>query len=1376
MPGTPSTIGLSGEAVQTIKLESAPTVPYVLTAVVALPVGGAGANVGAMLGVRKGATATAWWPTDKTLIARTKGFNYYEVQARVTSGTDTQLELDVLDQPQLIEDLTGRTGQDGTTAPQQNAQINADAWAILNDPGALTLQFQILNPGTGHTTHNVSLTGGFNADDSEDPTGGGGEIRRMWTSSSLSIADTGWHRWGRFIRTLYKCVPVVPGGSMGYLHIFGTVMSDTPEIQWEVNWHNGGIEERRGGLGVQPSPGSNTATPPDSFGRSRAADILFSRVQILGFANLPPADGFSGSWEMTPRLLDGSAAADSAMFVNAAGTNVQVLCRPINTANANERHVLPIGFQRSWRFAVNPDSVTPYAKRVVGMADWTQGGWMFTALGVPDLSSNPAIDLTAEANTAKSRLRMLQPYEVDGSQTQGMNPVSAFLPGSWSEYGGQTSGTGMWPYYGTKQAWTAEKDGLELLMVEQLRAHSRNYGALYYNISGHPVHPTAHAAGQSAPWRYLDQRFTKSGGVVKDQPFLIGSANENRRKVHLAAYNPGPYQNTQVDDVATPDWWVGGGVVSAPIAMDTLAAGVFLPLDHTSAPTASFDKGVQVIVQVRGANLFSALKSLPLTIVGVGEADVEVTEVVTLTGPALAFDDATYTHATKTIAKTGAFPFSSPSFNPGNTVTVVGGTGATAGVYVIATHPSADAITLTTSIGAGADGQTNIDGCAGTIPEVQAVRSSGRFKQINSITVGTIVGTLLSTETLTIGRSSVNIADYSGTNGITALDDQHSVRYFTIDKALTLLSWDTLGNLYCLMNAATARLSRWETGGLEGGQSLFETYFGGPNRGTPWTRLEAWICDRICTGMALWNGRLDTAVTEQFWRRWCDVFQRAFLNSKLANNSQWQSVRGKEYKQAPFGTSSIAGLDFNGNDEGDQVYFGFAGREAAYLLHALAMLLETKESNYTLLQSELLNSAVAYRDYLWKTAGGVGTGILNYIPHSYVTRNGSLVLGPSEQQWQPNDVWTSYTNQAALPEANPVSGCLINPAVPPAVDDDRYVGVIDFDAIVGGTPLTLLNNASDTGGPTQLRMAISAGGATYTNAKRRSFRVVGTCPKGAHVNDQLFVAETAGNTFTAAGQALTLASASPISVGGSQARKVEFTMYADSGTFLGGGTPSSPTGQWISFLVTGTSAGGSVLTETVTMIGNGTREQKKRTNNVFASVTSIHIAGLSSGQASTEKWRIGTPSRLLVAQGKGTATQAFYTHQHFATISSITMLTNAQAARTHNPDAGSVVSTEKVRFGTTEVGIYQLATTSPGLEANPLGQEAYQLAYGLAVLKHYGDLAGSSAAVDTCILRFTGTASLADAKAALETYGEYTGGPTGRLEQTAPLQWALRNA
>ena len=72
------------------------------------------------------------------------------------------------------------------------------------------------------------------------------------------------------------------------------------------------------------------------------------------------------------------------------------------------------------------------------------------------------------------------------------------------------------------------------------------------------------------------------------------------------------------------------------------------------------------------------------------------------------FTGATWAEAGKTITKTGFF--AEYSFVSGDYVIIASGTGATAGRYAVASKTSANVIVLATSIGAGADGQTNIVG------------------------------------------------------------------------------------------------------------------------------------------------------------------------------------------------------------------------------------------------------------------------------------------------------------------------------------------------------------------------------------------------------------------------------------------------------------------------------------------------------------------------------------------------------------------------------------------------------------------------------------------------------------------------------------------
>lgn len=70
--------------------------------------------------------------------------------------------------------------------------------------------------------------------------------------------------------------------------------------------------------------------------------------------------------------------------------------------------------------------------------------------------------------------------------------------------------------------------------------------------------------------------------------------------------------------------------------------------------------------------------------------------------------DGTWTEASKTLTKTGAF--TNYTYRNAELITISDGTNATTGTYVVAGKTNANAITLTSSIGSTADGETDIDG------------------------------------------------------------------------------------------------------------------------------------------------------------------------------------------------------------------------------------------------------------------------------------------------------------------------------------------------------------------------------------------------------------------------------------------------------------------------------------------------------------------------------------------------------------------------------------------------------------------------------------------------------------------------------------------
>jgi hypothetical protein len=122
-------------------------------------------------------------------------------------------------------------------------------------------------------------------------------------------------------------------------------------------------------------------------------------------------------------------------------------------------------------------------------------------------------------------------------------------------------------------------------------------------------------------------------------------------------------------------------------------------IDSTTLPPGSTsDAAAGQIVNTAGQILYGAW---PWKFRERPPARLNFTAPITLT-------DATYTHATKTVTKTGAF--TNYTFIPGDILEITDGTGATTGEYPVASRTSNDAITLATSIGAAADGQSDIDG------------------------------------------------------------------------------------------------------------------------------------------------------------------------------------------------------------------------------------------------------------------------------------------------------------------------------------------------------------------------------------------------------------------------------------------------------------------------------------------------------------------------------------------------------------------------------------------------------------------------------------------------------------------------------------------
>lgn len=1396
MPLTQPAEVVNGRAVQMLRVDAPPTAPYTLHATLALPAGTVGNNrlaVRALDGI-----TTAWFQTQSELIARTKTHDYYEVFVDVTSGTATRFAVDLVTGNVDLTFVARDAG--GYTVTRANRpKINTDAWNLLNlghtFGGGLQLKLSATTRGGGaELLSDRAFLTGFG----EPWTGVAGldspQANRMWTVPRSNIGN---HRWGPLARTLYKHIPMKVGGDSGYLHIWMTAFANTPEVQVIMNWHNGVIEERSdvpgtGGGEIEDPVFGEVGSPAGGFGVARMRDVIFTRLQLTGFLGIQVPEAnitFSGAtytdatkrivktgaftnythragnrilvssgtgatvgdyeiagkvdantialvtsigsaadaqtdiegyvipyWTMTPELMDGSNPADSCFFVASptAGvpSDVQVLVRPISNTDLNRLHPLLITNERSFRFAIHPQTVTPYTKVVTARADWSRGGWGFSPLGAPDYdavnSTAVGMDLTAEAGTAKTRLRTLLPYKVDGAQSEGMNPAGAFCPGSYEAYGGETGGVGIWHDYGMKSSWDARKTAIEILKVEQLRLQSRLYGCMYYNLTGMPVNPWAHSQrGNNAPWSRFDRRFQGSASNPKDAPFSIGPIrNRTARAIRLleADYNPGPRGNedstpqdatgfvpsTAIKESLTPDWWAwgdddNGDGVGDGFAGDIFVADYQLTLRNTAGPGVDAlgvipDDAVPVVCEIQGAGAFDETKSVVFEIIGTGELDLAVTEQLTVTGP----DD--------------------------------------------------------------------------DIQNTLAFVTQAEFKTVSSIKVISVTGTLLSTERFRFGRASVGIPDYFGDGNITALDNQHQIRFTATNKALFLLTNDPLAKLYLWMNAMDQRMCYWEGGGAAFRLSSVER--GGLGRGSNSTREHGWCADTMASFAAIAAGHYSLADGRQGainllfgttdisfgLARWIGVMGSRFVNGLMSNGAN-ASYYNKNSTKAP--TSIVNGHDTLSR----QAFYIIAPREQSFIAVGLLNLAnvwlpstgyEGVALTLAAVETMLLNQQSAYLNFFNKTSGGV-TGLYHtYLPcaarktgfrvsdlswnestleltESGAFTNYTLAAGdtctvisgtgatkgvyaiaarvdqnrirlttsigagaggdivanigryvPVETIADNTGVWEVYgPTQADLPEFNPITGLAINPITYPTLTTNRFAAGVagnsaqmNSGAVGAGTPFTIANASGDanfaTGVlngsaiPTPVRLTIT-GGATFTSSKRRTFRITGT-------------------------------------------------------GFVNGG------------------------------------------------------ANLN----------VGAISEDLFVQGYGAATQAFQTIKHFVTVTSITMIADG--------GSGTTVVGETFAFGVANVGLRLNPAEKvggknvPGTEAVLIGEaQGFHLAIALAVQKYLAERDGvSSTSVDTMIQRWTGTASEALALAAIQGYTEYGGtNPSERIEHCSKLLWQL---
>jgi hypothetical protein len=1092
----------SGRAIQSIKVDSPPATPYCLSAVIVVPRGTLTQDT--RFAVRRlNASDSVWFQTQVDFMARTDLHDYYEITTRVQDGSGTDFVVDLVSSDILaFEDRTDEFG--GTVRKYQQASINADAWNAANfgDPSlggglAFLLQGQSRSGGNQTLSERAYLTY-FGMSPFDPP-----QIRKMWTDQGRS---NGYHVWGPLKRTLYKHIPMKRGGAYGYAHVYATVYADSPEIQYVVNFHNGVIEERRAPSGqpggdIEDPLSGDLGTDTSGFGVSRAEDVIFTRLLVSGFSQLPPVEGTNG-WRMTPYLKSGGTLHDTTYYENPAVGSVEpdthALVRQMSASDLNRRHPLLLNFERCFRFSVHPTGTTPYANLVTGRCDWSlYGGWMFTPFGVPDLaaigSSASGIDLSSKATTARTSLRTLTAYKADNVSTaNGNTPQGYFLPQSWNRYGGETSLDGMWYDYGMKQAWDARQAGLDILYIEQLRVMSRTYGCMYYNLGGMPVNPHWHAEGGNAQWDRADRRFIRTSSGIKDAPFTISALRNpvaRAQKILTADYNPGPTgavngQSRTPEDSFTqfgisgvPDWWawgeigtngVGVGIPGSSWAVDLVMTTASTPGLRTSQPPpatvtdlgVTLDQSVPITIYVSDpSDTFDQTKSVTFQLTGTGEFDLPIVE----------------------------------------SVVVAGVSGGRAPYY--------------------------------------SISSVGEFKTLTEIKVTALSGTFTGSEqSFFFGRAAQDVPEYFGFNGWQAMDDQHTIRQQPIHAALFLLTNDPVAKLYMWMNAMDARMRFWERGG-----AAFDLPFidRGGQHGWAAVRDFAFAVNAWSQWMAVAQGHFNTDFGRQIvWdqslpfapnlkatfyaKNYVDVIEARFLNDKMSNG-MYGSYINKNTKLAPYGNT-------NGNPNGDSpasVLHITAGREECYYTAALAAFTNiyippeyasTTGNGMSALKASELARSTSFKDFLWDNTPSAGSGYNIYMP-SLVRRNpdGSpmVLFGGVADTVGTWDVYGPALS--GLPEYNPVTGLAIHPLTYPTYDDDRYAvaqngtsAQLNSGSVGAGTAFTLAANDSGasyaTGAlngtkiPTPVVLIVS--GTSFTNAKQRTFLVTGTgyVDGGANLN------------------------------------------------------------------------------------------------------------------------------------------------------------------------------------------------------------------------------------------------------------------------------------
>jgi len=1069
---------VNGRAIQHFKIESEPALPYLVSVTCTVPRDTLTGQ--SRFGVRRlPSLDTSWYQTQADLIARTALHDYYEITFNVTDSSGTDFVMDVVSGDVLV--FADQTDAGGfTTSKQQRSLIDADAWAVANfgglgpvvgeGPGIkFSLEGQ-RNGGNDIFSDRATLTGFGQI---EDPLTGALTIRKMWTEPRQL---NGYHTWGPLKRTLYKHIPMRAGGSYGYVHVWATVMAHTPEVQFIINWHNGVIEERTGGpIGGSFDPkdplGGELQTNQVGFGAMRTLDFTFTRLLLRGISALEPLTG-ANTWKMTAEMRDSGSPADSAFFEFSAGNDVQSLVRQIQATDLNRRHVMPLMMERSFRFALHPSATTPYAKLVYGRSDWSRyGGWSMKPEGLPSkplTSWDP--DFTEEADIAKQRLNDLLPYTSDEAQDEGYTPQGWMWPGANQTYGGLTSGVGMLSDYGAPHALDVRNAAIEQLKVQQLRMHSRCDGAMYYNLSGLPVSPTWHTGGptgQEGTWQRRDRRWTHNGTTgVKFGPFVCLPLNNPRLRAEIildSDYNPtragviSGVGSTPLDyfgdtSAGVADWWAQS-VPGSGLALDLEFRGAGYLRQANAAPPDSppsvsvlgpgADESVPVEVTLIGGSTWDVGDSITFRITGTGEFDIAVTEEIVCAG------------------QSGGY--------------------------------SSNKIWRTTS----------------------------QFKKVTDIRVIAVSGTPAGTEFWNFGRAQRQLPLYEGNDNINNIDQQHSQRLTGPDIALFLLTNDPLSKLYVWMTAMEVRMHFWEHLGIAFNQPDARTPPGG--RGFAGTRDFAYGILQFSQWLAIANAHFDSASSAVVWgsvpktatfnaARWVSNVN-GILRSSLMPNGLYTCYTNKNTKQAPFGVS-------NGGSSQLCVFYLTAGRDEAKFANAVSALcnvfipagssLDGVRIGVDLLRTQDAARIAGIKDYLWDVTPSVDTGHHIYMPVARrVDASGNPVLFfDSTPPANSAADWIVYGSQATMPEFNPITGLAIRPSTYPTVAATHYATVsgassqVPANPATAGTAFTLSNSNSGTqyGSsvgltqafiPTPIRLTIT-GGSTYTNAKKRTFRITGT--------------------------------------------------------------------------------------------------------------------------------------------------------------------------------------------------------------------------------------------------------------------------------------------